>query len=139
MKKARVLYVSQEIYPYMAENTMSNVARFLPQGIQERGKEILVTLLRRIKEVIPQIADTDILVFNSHGETKLSYHIIIDNWCFFSKEENRGFFDENVALIFVHCVQIFYLIRKSLFLTQKNPLIVLSHFFFYVAVLEVVG
>jgi starch synthase len=40
MKKARVLYVSQEIYPYMGENTMSNVARFLPQGIQERGKEI---------------------------------------------------------------------------------------------------
>jgi len=40
MKKARVLYVSQEIFPYMGENTMSNVARFLPQGIQERGKEI---------------------------------------------------------------------------------------------------
>lgn len=40
MKKAKVLYVSQEIYPYMGENTMSNVTRFLPQGIQERGKEI---------------------------------------------------------------------------------------------------
>jgi len=40
MKKARVLYVSQEIFPYMPENTMSNVARYLPQGIQERGKEI---------------------------------------------------------------------------------------------------
>lgn len=40
MKKARVLYVSQEITPYLPENHLSTTARHLPQGIQERGKEI---------------------------------------------------------------------------------------------------
>jgi len=40
MKKAKVLFVSQEIFPYTEETPMSKMARFLPQGIQERGKEI---------------------------------------------------------------------------------------------------
>lgn len=40
MKKARVLYVSQEITPYLDETPMGHIARYLPQGIQERGKEI---------------------------------------------------------------------------------------------------
>lgn len=40
MSKPRVLYVSQEIFPYLPESEMSNVSRFLPQGIQEKGKEI---------------------------------------------------------------------------------------------------
>lgn len=40
MKKARVLFVSQEITPYLEESPMSTVGRFLPQGIQERGREI---------------------------------------------------------------------------------------------------
>lgn len=40
MKKAKVLFVSQEILPYMKESHMSNIGRYLPQGIQERGKEI---------------------------------------------------------------------------------------------------
>ncbi|MFN6037376.1 MAG: glycogen/starch synthase [Bacteroidota bacterium] len=40
MKKAKVLFVCQEITPYLEENPMSHIGRFLPQGIQERGKEI---------------------------------------------------------------------------------------------------
>jgi starch synthase len=36
----RVLFVSQEITPYLPETEMSVIARNLPQGIQERGKEI---------------------------------------------------------------------------------------------------
>lgn len=40
MKKPRVLYVSQEITPYLPETEMANISRFLPQGIQERGREI---------------------------------------------------------------------------------------------------
>ncbi len=40
MKKQRVLYVSQEITPYLPESEMSNIGRYLPQGIQERGREI---------------------------------------------------------------------------------------------------
>lgn len=40
MKKSKVLFVSQEIFPYLEESPMANVGRYLPQGIQERGKEI---------------------------------------------------------------------------------------------------
>ena len=39
-KKARVLFVSQEVTPYLDETPMSMISRQLPQGIQERGKEI---------------------------------------------------------------------------------------------------
>jgi starch synthase len=40
MKKARVLFVSGEITPYLDETPMGHIARYLPQGIQEKGKEI---------------------------------------------------------------------------------------------------
>ncbi|HIZ86834.1 MAG TPA: glycogen/starch synthase [Candidatus Coprenecus pullistercoris] len=36
----RVLFVNSEIYPYLPESTISTVGRYLPQGIQESGKEI---------------------------------------------------------------------------------------------------
>lgn len=36
----RVLFVNSEILPYMPETTISTVGRYLPQGIQEDGKEI---------------------------------------------------------------------------------------------------
>lgn len=36
----RVLYVSSEIYPYSQESPISIAGRFLPQGVQERGREI---------------------------------------------------------------------------------------------------
>lgn len=40
MKKAKVLFVSQDITPYLDETYIGKIARKLPQGIQERGKEI---------------------------------------------------------------------------------------------------
>lgn len=36
----RVLFVNSEIYPYLPESEAANVGRYLPQGIQERKKEI---------------------------------------------------------------------------------------------------
>lgn len=40
MKNNRILFVSQEITPYLDENEMSRRGRVLPQEIQERGNEI---------------------------------------------------------------------------------------------------
>lgn len=40
MEKAKVLFVSQEIMPYLPETEISRISRNLPQGILERGKEI---------------------------------------------------------------------------------------------------
>jgi len=42
MKKPRVLYVSQEITPFLPKSELSEVSRSLPQGIHEKGKEIRV-------------------------------------------------------------------------------------------------
>jgi starch synthase len=40
MESRKVLFISQEITPYLAETKLSRIGRYLPQGIQERGKEI---------------------------------------------------------------------------------------------------
>jgi len=40
MKRAKVLFVSSEITPYLEESPIGIIGRKLPQGIQERGKEI---------------------------------------------------------------------------------------------------
>ena len=36
----RVLFVNSEIFPYLPESPIANIGRYLPQGIQERKKEI---------------------------------------------------------------------------------------------------
>ena len=40
MENTKVLFISQEITPYLPESKMSLIGRHLPQGIQERGREI---------------------------------------------------------------------------------------------------
>lgn len=40
MEKYKILYVSQEITPYLPENEMSEVGRYLPQLMQEEGCKI---------------------------------------------------------------------------------------------------
>jgi starch synthase len=45
-KKAKVLFVSQEVFPYLEETPLSKISRYLPQGVQEKGKEIRVFMPR---------------------------------------------------------------------------------------------
>ena len=40
MSQKKILYISQEIYPYVDETQISNTSRYLPQAIQEKGMEI---------------------------------------------------------------------------------------------------
>ena len=40
MSKAKVLFISTEVVPYMPESSMATLGRRLPQGIQEAGHEI---------------------------------------------------------------------------------------------------
>lgn len=46
MEKLRVLYVSQEITPFLPESSLSTIARKLPQGVQEIDKEVRVFMPR---------------------------------------------------------------------------------------------
>lgn len=36
----KVLFITQEITPYLPESEMANIGRYLPQSIQEKGREI---------------------------------------------------------------------------------------------------
>lgn len=42
MEKKRILFISQEIAPFLPKSEIASTARRLPQGIQESGKEIRV-------------------------------------------------------------------------------------------------
>jgi starch synthase len=39
-EKPKVLFISQEVFPYVKESALSKLGRYLPQGILERGKEV---------------------------------------------------------------------------------------------------
>jgi len=40
MDAKRVLFITQEITPYLPDSEIADICRYLPQGIQERGREI---------------------------------------------------------------------------------------------------
>ncbi len=40
MSKAKILFIFQEITPYLPESALSQMGRYLPQGIQDAGNEI---------------------------------------------------------------------------------------------------
>ena len=46
MKSRRILYISQEIFPYLPESDISMTARKLSQGIQELGNDIRIFMPR---------------------------------------------------------------------------------------------
>ncbi len=46
MEKKKILFVSQEIKPFLPKSEVSTAARKLPQGVQESGKEIRVFMPR---------------------------------------------------------------------------------------------
>jgi len=46
MEKKRILFASQEVSPYLPETPIAKIGRELPQGIQEKGKEIRIFMPR---------------------------------------------------------------------------------------------
>lgn len=46
MSKARILYVSQHLVPFLPETPMSALSRHLPQGAHDKGREIRVFMPR---------------------------------------------------------------------------------------------
>ena len=46
MEKKKILYISQEICPYMNQSSMGDLSGVLPQLVQEEGKEIRIFLPR---------------------------------------------------------------------------------------------
>ncbi len=117
MEKTKVLYVQQEIKPYLKESQMSKTGRYLPQGILEKRKEIRTFMPRfgninerrnQLHEVIRLsgmnliIDDTDhplIIKVASIQAARMQIYFI-DNEEFFQrkflfKDKNNKFFDDN--------------------------------------------
>ena len=46
MEKKKILYISQEIFPYMDQSSMGDLSSALPQLMQEDGKDIRIFLPR---------------------------------------------------------------------------------------------
>jgi starch synthase len=117
MEKAKVLFVAQEIMPYLKESHMGHIGRHLPQGIQERGKEIRTFMPRygninerrnQLHEVIRLsgmnliIDDTDhplIIKVASIQQARMQIYFI-DNEDYFQRkfmltDKNNKFFKDN--------------------------------------------
>jgi len=117
MEKAKVLFVAQEIMPYLKESPMGYIGRHLPQGIQEKGKEIRTFMPRygninerrnQLHEVIRLsgmnliIDDTDhplIIKVASIQQARMQIYFI-DNEDYFQRkfmltDKNNKFFKDN--------------------------------------------
>jgi starch synthase len=117
MEKTKVLFVTQEITPYLDESHMGLIGRYLPQGIQEKGKEIRTFMPRygninerrnQLHEVIRLsgmnliIDDTDhplIIKVASIQQARMQIYFI-DNEDYFQRkhtftDKNNQFFRDN--------------------------------------------
>ena len=118
MEKTKVLFIHQEITPYLKETPMSLIGRYLPQGIQEKGKEIRIFMPRfgnvnerrnQLHEVIRLsgmnmiINDTDhplIIKVASIQKARIQIYFI-DNDDLFTKrkftiaDKNETFYEDN--------------------------------------------
>lgn len=117
MARKKILFVAQEITPYLPETEMSIIGRSLPQGIQERGKEIRTFMPRygcinerrnQLHEVIRLsgmnliIDDTDhpLIIKVASIQTARMQVYFIDNEDFFHRkhtltDENGKLFNDN--------------------------------------------
>ncbi len=116
-KKSRVLFISQEITPYLPETEMSIIGRYLPQGIQEKSKEIRTFMPKfgsinerrnQLHEVIRlsgmnliiNDADHPLIIKVASIQSARMQVYFIDNEEYFSRkfelrDENGEYFDDN--------------------------------------------
>ncbi|MCK4661968.1 MAG: glycogen/starch synthase [Bacteroidales bacterium] len=134
MEKTKVLFIAQEITPYLPETEMSSIGRYLPQGIQEKGKEIRTFMPKfgsinerrnQLHEVIRLsgmnliIDDTDhpLIIKVASIQTARMQVYFIDNEDYFQrkfalKNENGEFFDDNDERAIFYARGVIETVRK---------------------------
>ncbi|MEI6820451.1 MAG: glycogen/starch synthase [Bacteroidota bacterium] len=117
MSTSRVLFITQEITPYLKDSPMSIIGRFLPQGIQEKGREIRTFMPRfgninerrcQLHEVIRLsgmnmiISDSDhpLIIKVASIQTARMQIYFIDNEDYFQRkgefaDKNNVFYEDN--------------------------------------------
>jgi starch synthase len=134
MTKTRVLFVSQEITPYLPENPISKTARELPQMIQERGREIRTFMPRygcinerrnQLHEVI-RLSGMNLIVDDNDQPLIIKVASIqaarmqvyfIDNEEFFQRkfvvtDKNNKFFSDNDERMLFFCKGVIETVKK---------------------------
>ena len=134
MSKKKVLIVTQEMHPYTALSEISNIARKLPQHIQENGMEIRVLMPRfgtinerrhRLHEVVRLsgmniIVDDDdfplIIKVASLPEARMQVYFL-DNEDFFKRkriftDEQGEPFDDNPYRMVFFCKGVIETVKK---------------------------
>jgi starch synthase len=134
MTKKRILFISQEITPYTEETEISKIGRYLPQGIQEKGKEIRTFMPRfgsinerrnQLHEVIRLSGMNLIINDNDHPliikvasiQPARMQVYFIDNEDFFHRKagvvDKKGkFFDDNDERSIFFCRGVLETVKK---------------------------
>lgn len=134
MRKKKVLIVTQEMQPYTAATTISEIARQLPQYIQEKGMEIRILMPRfgsinerrhRLHEVVRLsgmniIVDDDdyplVIKVASLPEGRMQVYFL-DNEDFFRRkhvfmDEDGKPFEDNAERMVFFCKGVIETVRK---------------------------
>ena len=134
MDKKKVLFVSQEISPFLPKSEISTTARRIPQGIQEGGKEIRVFMPRfgtinerrhQLHEVIRLSGMNLIIDDNDHpliikvasiSQARMQVYFI-DNEEYFKRkatltDENDEEFDDNDERSMFFCRGVLETVKK---------------------------
>ncbi|MCL1850379.1 MAG: glycogen/starch synthase [Bacteroidetes bacterium] len=134
MSRKRILYVTPAIFPYLPENYISSVCRYLPQGIQERENEIRTfmpkyglvnerkNMLHEVIRLSGQniiIEDTDyplIIKVASLQSVRMQVYFI-DSEDFFRRkalyvDEDDKFFEDNDSRILFYAKGVIETVRK---------------------------
>jgi starch synthase len=132
--KKRVLFVSSEMSPFLDESPLANLARMLPQALQERDNEIRVLVPRfgvinerrnRLHEVVRlsginiSIDDNDnplIIKVASIPQTKMQVYFL-DNEDYFHRkaiysDDNGKFFEDNDERTIFFCKGVMETVKK---------------------------
>lgn len=135
MSKKRILYISQEISPYLPSSPMGTMGRVLPQGTQEKGKEIRIFMPRygcinerrhQLHEVI-RLSGMNIIIDDQDHPLIIKVASIqpartqvyfIDNEEYFqrkavlAKKDGGKFFDDNDERSIFFCRGVLETVRK---------------------------
>ncbi|HJN63301.1 MAG TPA: glycogen/starch synthase [Flavobacteriales bacterium] len=134
MGKKKVLFVSQEIYPYLPETEMSLIGRHLPQQIQEDEKDIRIFMpkygvvnerrhqlhevirLSRMNLIVDDFDHQLIIKVGSIQSARMQVYFI-DNEDYFPKkkyfhDENGKFFPYNDERMIFFCKGVIETVRK---------------------------
>ena len=134
MGKKKVLFVSQEIYPYLPETEMSLIGRHLPQQIQEDDKDIRIFMprygivnerrhqlhevirLSRMNLIVDDFDHQLIIKVASIQQARMQVYFI-DNEDYFPKkkyfyDEQGKFFENNDERMIFFCKGVIETVRK---------------------------